>query len=276
MEQANILAVETSGIIGSVALAHGPQLLGQQYFTARLRHASELLPTIDHLCRQYNITPRDINHVYISAGPGSFTGIRIAVTFAKVMAFAWPIKIVAVPSLESLALNITIPDITRANITPVNVSQTTISQPCNTFNDNNARLPADIRYLATILDAGRGQIFAAVFELTNGNNSDVGFLPGLNVLTPSMLTTTRDLLANTPRPLYIIGPGVRRYAEELIVADVQALDEKYSQPQARHVYTIGYRMACAGRFTSIDKLQPFYLRRPEAEEKWEKLHPSKQ
>ncbi len=64
----NILVIETSGRVGSVALACGCELKQSARFRADFSHAAELLPTIDELCRPLSWTPGDINHVYLSIG----------------------------------------------------------------------------------------------------------------------------------------------------------------------------------------------------------------
>jgi len=99
------LALETSGRTGSVALIDGDRLLAEDHFPHGLKHAAELIPMLDRLVRAQGWTPRDIEHLYVSTGPGSFTGLRIGITLAKTYAFATGAKIVAVPSLEVLVRN---------------------------------------------------------------------------------------------------------------------------------------------------------------------------
>ena len=78
-----ILALETSSRIGSVALAAGPRLLAQQRFSAPMTHSAEILPAVAQLTARFNNRPDEIEHIYLSIGPGSFTGLRIAVTVVK-------------------------------------------------------------------------------------------------------------------------------------------------------------------------------------------------
>ncbi len=83
-----ILAVETSSRIGSVAIALGGKMLAEVAFSAALKHSAELLPAMSALLESYGREPGQIEHIYISAGPGSFTGLRIAAAFAKTMHLA--------------------------------------------------------------------------------------------------------------------------------------------------------------------------------------------
>ena len=130
-----ILAVETSSRLGSVALARGADLLGESTFSATLRHSAEILPAIADLLDQFGHTPSDIRQVHISIGPGSFTGLRIAVAAAKAMHLANATEIVTVGSLDAIAANVT-----DAPTQPV-IQNTTDNFP-------------PVHRLAAILDAG--------------------------------------------------------------------------------------------------------------------------
>ena len=74
------LAVETSGRRGSVAVGIGGKILKSSNFSGAMRHSSELFPTIADLVEQTGKKPQEIEHIYVTTGPGSFTGLRIGVT----------------------------------------------------------------------------------------------------------------------------------------------------------------------------------------------------
>ena len=94
-----ILAVETSSRVGSVALAYGEELITQTTFSGVMKHSAELFPSIENLLEDVNRKPHEIEHLYISIGPGSFTGLRIATTLAKTMHLANPIRIIAIKNM---------------------------------------------------------------------------------------------------------------------------------------------------------------------------------
>src|SRR4051794_6884492 len=71
------LAIETSGRIGSVAVARNGVTLAVEQFPHGLQHAAEIIPRIDSLCRNQGWSPADLEELYLSVGPGSFTGLRI-------------------------------------------------------------------------------------------------------------------------------------------------------------------------------------------------------
>jgi len=123
------LAIETSGNIGSVALAQDGKTLLDDTLPHGLQHAARIIPAIDALCKKLNWTSADLDEIYVSAGPGSFTGLRIGITMAKTLAMVTGSKLVSVPSVRVLAEN----------------------------------APADAKNVVIVLDAKRDQIFTAVF-----------------------------------------------------------------------------------------------------------------
>src|SRR5271170_4139716 len=99
------VAIETSGNVGSVAVVNGGHVAAVERFPHGLRHAAEIVPIMDRLIRKGGWGPKDIEQIYVSAGPGSFTGLRIGITVAKTVALAGGAKIVAVPTVRVLAEN---------------------------------------------------------------------------------------------------------------------------------------------------------------------------
>lgn len=98
------LAFETSGRFGSVALGIDGHLVDTAQLPRKKRHNLELMPEVASLCDQHGIAPAQLNELYISLGPGSFTGLRIAIATAKMLALTNPrIKLVGVPTIEVLA-----------------------------------------------------------------------------------------------------------------------------------------------------------------------------
>jgi tRNA threonylcarbamoyladenosine biosynthesis protein TsaB len=99
------LALETSGRTGSVALAEDGVAIAVERFDYGLQNAAKILPLIDQLCRQNNWTPSDLKQLFISIGPGSFTGLRIGVTLVKTLSFVTGALVVPVQTVDVLAEN---------------------------------------------------------------------------------------------------------------------------------------------------------------------------
>jgi tRNA threonylcarbamoyladenosine biosynthesis protein TsaB len=99
------LAIETSSQAGAIALGRGNDLLATALVPQHRRHNLELMPTIARLCADHAVMPADIAEVYVSIGPGSFTGLRIGIATAKMLAMTQGVRVVAVPTLDVLVQN---------------------------------------------------------------------------------------------------------------------------------------------------------------------------
>jgi len=223
------IAIETSSRIGSIAVVDDAVVLAEETFEHGLANAAKLLPRIDALVRSQGWTPRDVDHVYVSAGPGSFTGLRIGITMAKTLSLVTGAKVVAVPSVRVLVEN----------------------------------APLDARHVIIVLDAKRGQIFTARFERT-GNTwiERVG----------AQLDTLDNMLAHSPRPVHLLGEGIPIHVSKdaPLDAGIIATAESSWRPRAAVVARLGSAMATKGDFTDAITLTPIYIRRPEAEEVYER------
>lgn len=101
-----ILSIETSTNVCSAALHRDDQLLGLEITHEPNSAASQLAVMIDRLLKNNHIASADLTAVAVSAGPGSYTGLRIGVATAKGMCYALGIPLVAVNSLEIMAAQI--------------------------------------------------------------------------------------------------------------------------------------------------------------------------
>lgn len=230
MTTTKIIAIETSGRSGSVALAEGPTLLAETQFAADHEHARDLLPIIDRLMRDRGWRPDQINQCYVSIGPGSFTGLRVAVTFARHLALAVGAEICAVPTLDVIARN-------GLDLKPV---------------------PGR---LAVLLDAKRRQVFGAIYE------HEIG---GYRRTVGPLLVEPAALLKSASSELVVIGEGVPYHEAAVRECGVKIGESNAWRPRAAQVHHLGWKAAQLGRFTAPNELVPMYVRQPEAEEIWEK------
>lgn len=238
-----IVAIETSGRTGSVAVALGPQILDERIFSGSQRHAIELMPTIRELIAAQGWQPRQIQQVYLSIGPGSFTGLRIAVMVARSLAQAIGCLVVAVPTLDVLAMN----------------------------------GPPEVQNLAVILDAKRGQVYAARYHRDNPvSGASQSGRKWLHTTGP-ILTTPQEFVRQSPKPLHILGEGIDYHRPALDAMDeisgaVTELGRQYWMPHAVAVHVLGWSMAQRGEFANTQSLIPVYIRLPEAQELWNSRH----
>lgn len=101
----NILAVDTSSVYLGLAVTKNGKIAGYLHKKAEMAHSSILVPSIDKVLKKAKIKIGNIDVFAISAGPGSFTGLRIGVTTVKGLAYSLKKKIVAVPTLDVIARN---------------------------------------------------------------------------------------------------------------------------------------------------------------------------
>jgi tRNA threonylcarbamoyladenosine biosynthesis protein TsaB len=103
-----ILAIESSGRHSSVATLwgdpDGTRLIGQTLLTGDERTAQVLAPTIQQLLSAADWSPKSVELVAVTVGPGSFTGLRIGVTTAKAFAYAVGAEVMGVNTLDALAV----------------------------------------------------------------------------------------------------------------------------------------------------------------------------
>lgn len=233
------IAIETSGRIGSVALGRGETLSGELTFSGFMKQGAELLPQINTLLHQAGGSASDIRQVILTVGPGSFTGLRIAVTTAKMMSFARDVRIVAVDSTDVIAENA--PD----------------------FADNNPEKP--VNCICTILDAKRNLFYASVFD-----RGEKGWTKIFGTETVTAENLLAWLAEQKKDKVYLLGEGLVYYADTFKAPFTAILDEKYWIPTAGGLFRVGRRQAAQGKFADPARLSPLYIRKPEAIESREK------
>jgi len=223
-----LVAIETSGRIGSVAAWDGARVVTERVFEKGMQHGRELVPKLNDIVEDAGWTPDRIDVVAVSVGPGSYTGLRVGVTCAKTLAYATGAKIVAVPTLDVLARNV----------------------------------PAGSESICPVVDAKRKQVYGCVYDARYRRLTD--FL----VLRPG------ELLGKLPRPVVLLGDGLETYSEVFTAEGITIAPKASWRARASVVAELGGAMHIRGEHTDLHSLTPLYLRRPEAEEMWERKHRS--
>jgi tRNA threonylcarbamoyl adenosine modification protein YeaZ len=221
----------------------------------------EVFPSITRLLDRFNYCPQDIRQIHLATGPGSFTGLRIAVTMAKAMSLAAGVQIATVDTLDTIAANV-------ADMSPTPTTE----------NPGLGGMPID--RLAVVLDAKRGQFFTAIFERVDGDLSGavdcISEDPGYHIpspryglwkkVVPDCLMSSEQFLqrfAATDRPICLIGDGLLYCRGSFEAEGVRILNERLWSPTAAKVHALAYQKARASRFVDPLALVPFYLRGPE-------------
>jgi tRNA threonylcarbamoyladenosine biosynthesis protein TsaB len=233
------IAIETSCRAGEVALGVDGKLLATRPLGPSGRHAAELLAQLDELLRAYDRMPTDVDELYVSAGPGSFTGLRVGVTAARIWAqLRKDMRIVAVPTALAVA-------------------------------ENLASLPWD--HLGVLL-AARGPVGPDEQSTVHGTLIARDDLGRPVIRAPGLADRLADHLAAWPRPLLLSGEGLN-FCDLEPVDGVETAPADLRFPTAESVWRVARRWAKTGRFTLWAQLQPLYARRPEALRLWEQKNP---
>jgi tRNA threonylcarbamoyladenosine biosynthesis protein TsaB len=101
-----VLGIETSTPAGSIALIDDEEIIFEYTYQGKLEHSAWLMPAIDRLLKDANLSCHDIDGIAVSSGPGSFTGLRIGISTIKGLAHGLEIPVVGVSTLDSLAYNL--------------------------------------------------------------------------------------------------------------------------------------------------------------------------
>ncbi len=230
------LAVDCSGRVGSVALGMGPDLIKEIVFSGKMRHSSELFPAMSQVLNSSGCKPQDIEFFCLTAGPGSFTGLRIAVSTAKMLNFAQDTSIVAVNTMDAIVENAT----------------EYIEKTKNLFDK-----------LIVILDAKQSQFFTSVYK-----RKDRSWQKLVNDTLMSSELLINYAKKDQQLSAMLAGEGLFYHSEFFKSKGMECLPSEYWCPKASNVLKIGYKMAQEGNFSDPQKLVPAYIRLPDAVEKW--------
>jgi tRNA threonylcarbamoyladenosine biosynthesis protein TsaB len=197
----------------------------------RPRHATRLLGLITELLDQAGTDWETIDRLGVGVGPGTFTGLRIGIATAKALARAAEIPLVGVSTLHSLALNVV-----------------------------RSSAPGQPRVVAAVLDARRGEAFAAAWEVSRlpGVGEPPALAPG--AISPEALVS---VLAALGPGLMAIGDGALAFRDDLERGQVYVPDEA---SELHRVTAAGHcRLARLLPVTPPDELHPDYQRPPDAQ-----------
>ena len=167
-----LLCIETSGKNCSVALFEGLQLVSiREMHTEQFSHSENLHVFIEQILKESNLQPKAIKAIAISAGPGSYTGLRIGVATAKGLCYGWDIPLIALPTLRILAEQVTYEF-------------------------------TDIEYIIPMIDARRMEVFTAVYSHD--------FSPILGERAEILTESTFDTYLNKGKTIFL-GDGITKF-----------------------------------------------------------------
>ncbi|RXZ81497.1 tRNA (adenosine(37)-N6)-threonylcarbamoyltransferase complex dimerization subunit type 1 TsaB [Paenibacillaceae bacterium] len=142
-----LLAVDTSTAAIAAALVRGDELLGQVQSLAERNHSVMTVTHLQELLVQAGVAPDSLDAIVAGRGPGSYTGMRIAVTVAKTLAWVWQKPLIGVSSLEALAYG------------------AWQDENGNIAESSDTGGEAAEQWIIPIMDARRGQVYTAAFSV---------------------------------------------------------------------------------------------------------------
>lgn len=225
-----LLSLESSATPASCALTRDGVLLGEFFIHTKLTHSETLMPMVQALLGAAKLSAADIDAYAVSAGPGSFTGVRIGVAAVKGLAAPKNAPCVAVSSLEAAAM---------------------------------AYCGADA-LLWVCMDARCNQFYNAAFLWQNGQLTRL--CPDRAELLGDLDTSLAELQSTYPTlPIFALGDGAALYCSKTAVTDLWLPPEHIRYQRAYGVAMAAQKALAAGKTVPPAELLPVYLRLPQAE-----------
>ena len=222
-----ILAFETSAKAASVALLDDKKLLGESYQNTGLTHSQTLMLMAQDLLKSCGFGAKDVTHLAVAAGPGSFTGIRIGVAAAKGFAWGSELPCYGVSTLEAMA----------------------------------AQLGVWQGYVCPVMDARRSQVYNALFHVECGKCTRIREDRAVS------LQDLGAELQNLTEPVFLVGDGSNlcyNTLSESVPALVLPAEHRMHQ-RAAGVALAAREKILRGEPGNAGELTPNYLRLSQAE-----------
>lgn len=221
-----ILAIDTSGLVGSLALTEGETVLIEYSLLSKETHSRRLLQALDYLLARAGISLQEIDCLALTVGPGSFTGIRIGLATIKGLAKSLQKPVIGISTLDALSANFPF-------------------SPCPV-------LP--------IIDARKKQVFTATYR--PDNNGGLKKVSPERVVSPGILAATireQVILAGDGAAVY------RDVFEAELGGNAVFAPGPLSFIRASNVAYLALERYRAGRTDDIASMIPVYIRPSEAE-----------
>jgi tRNA threonylcarbamoyladenosine biosynthesis protein TsaB len=219
-----ILCIETGTDICSVGIVNNGELLSLRESDSGRDHAKKVAVFVDELLKENDIDPQQIDAVAVGEGPGSYTGLRIGVSFAKGLCYGLNKPLIAVSSLASLAA-VAIEDYKAGIIDIENW---------------------DSALLCPMIDARRMEVYTQVFDSSANPLSDIS----AEVVDENTLVQYR---AKTDH-FVVFGSGAAKCTEILGAELINVT------PSVRGMATIAEQKFTNGQFADVAYFEPYYLK----------------
>jgi len=235
-----VLAVDTSTASGGIAALEDKRLLGHVFTGSAEDYSTRLYPELETLLAEVKLGVADFDVYAVTAGPGSFTGLRVGLTTVK----GWA-------------------EVHGKHVAPVSGLQAVAAQASGTT-----------EYIAAVVDGRRGQIFGGLYRRKEGELEPVGdevVMRADEFLTDvySRLPRVREA-RNSIAALSFASPEPRLFSAVLASSVLAgARGEKVSADLAPWVGQLAFDLARRGELVDALSLDAHYVRRSDAESYWQ-------
>ena len=233
-----ILALDSSGLVASVALQEDDNLIAEYTIQYKKTHSQTLLPMLNEIRNMVELDMSTVDAIAVAAGPGSFTGLRIGSATAKGLAFAMEKPIVPVPTLDGLAYQMYGTD---AVVCP-------------------------------IMDARRNQVYTGIYEFTGGES---GY--DMSVIKEQCAAAFDEIAEEVNRigrKVVFVGDGIPVFRErmtEVMQVPYTLAPAHRNRQSAACIAALGRVYYAQGKYVSGAEHVPEYLRLSQAERERQKI-----
>ncbi len=234
-----ILGIDTSGLVGAVAVADGDLLVSQFSVQYKTTHSEILMPMLQDICEKIHLDLSTIDAIAVSKGPGSFTGLRIGSATAKGLALALDKPIIPIPTVDAIAYN----------------------------------LYGVEKIICPLMDAKRNQVYTGLYTFIprtpEGKSNERTF--DMQVIHEQFATSVEDIVEKLNaigKPVVLLGDGVPAYhdkLEELLKVPYSIAPFHQNRQSGAALVALAMQYAKEGRMISSDEFAPEYLRLSQAE-----------
>ena len=223
-----ILAIDSSALPVSCALIKDGHMTAEFTVSIKLTHSETLMPLVDEMLKSSGTDLNCVDAFAVSAGPGSFTGLRIGSATVKGLAMALGKPVIPVPTLEALAFNV--------------------------FSDRDIIVP--------MMDARRKNVFAAVYEYEGSTLREIMSQSAIS------LKELIETVNKTGREAVFTGDGIYSFGEDLeegLINPFRLAPPHLCMQRAGAVGALGEIYYSKGIFTDAGSFRPDYIKASQAE-----------
>ena len=223
-----ILALDSSGLVASVAVMEDDNLLAEYTMNYKKTHSQTLLPMLDEMSKMIDLDLNTVDAIAVAGGPGSFTGLRIGSATAKGLGLALKKPLISIPTVDGLAYNL-----------------------CGTD-----------KVVCPLMDARRNQVYTGIYDF-EGNELKV-----IEAQMAVDITEIAEKLNALGREVIFLGDGWPVYEAklaEILTVPYMAAPAHQSRQRAGALAALAMCYAKEGRMESAAEHEPDYLRLSQAE-----------